>query len=222
MSDVEASVAEEIAYFSRRLVELDLVEWYGGNLSVRLGDDLVISRTLSSKGRDEGESVVRTGIFEDDEGTPWASSALAIHRAVYRRTDAQAVMHAHPRDATLLSFFLDEIVPVDENGLLYVGPSVKVVAAPELYGWNLVADELAAGLVDRKAVMLKWHGSFTKGASLAEAFHATRAVDHAAEFVLRLRRYAPYFETVEHLPVRAAGVLGGAGTRILPPDGGSH
>lgn len=221
-SDLEQMLAEEIDFFARRLVDLDLLEWYGGNISVRLGDDLLINRTRGvpdQVGRG-AMPAVRTGIHCDDENTAWASSALAIHRAIYRRTDAQAIIHAHPRHATLLSFFLDEIVPIDENGLLYVGPGVKVVAAPEVYGWNLVADELAESLVGRKAVMLKWHGSFAVGQTLDDAMHATRGLNHAAEFILRLRQHAQNFDELRHLPKRVASVMGGAGTRTLPPNKG--
>lgn len=217
--DAETRIAEEIDFFARRLVDLDLLEWYGGNISVRLGDDLLINQTRAISPERGAMPAARTGICRDDENTPWASSALAIHRAIYRRTDAQVVIHAHPRHATLLSFFVDEIVPVDENGMLYVGPGVKVVAAPELYGWNLVADELAEALLDRKAVVLKWHGSFAVGQTLDEAMHATRGLNHAAEFILRLKQHAAHFDRIEHLPDKAATVMGGEGTRVLPPAG---
>ena len=38
--------------------------------------------------------------------------------------------------------------PVDENGVLYLGAGARVVAAPELMGWNLVAEELARAVSD--------------------------------------------------------------------------
>lgn len=217
-ADTEARLAAEIDFFAQRLVDLDLLEWYGGNISVRLDDDLLINRTRAIATDRGAMPVVRTGIFTDDENTPWASSALAIHRAIYRHTDAQAIIHAHPRHATLLSFFVDEIVPVEENGFLYIGPGARVIAAPERFGWNLVADDLAHALRDRKAVMLKWHGSFVKGQTLDEAMHATRGLNHAAEFVLRLHQHTPYFPSIQHLPTTVSPVMGGEGTRLLPPD----
>ena len=214
----EARLAAEIEFFAQRLVDLDLLEWYGGNISVRLGNDLLINRTRAIATERGAMPVVRTGIFEDDENTPWASSALAIHRAIYQRTDAQTIIHAHPRHATLLSFFVDEIVPVEENGFLYIGPGARVIAAPVLYGWNLVADALADALRDRRAVMLKWHGSFVKGDTLDEAMHATRGLNNAAEFILRLHQHAPYFPEIHYLPTTVCPVKGGEGTRLLPPE----
>jgi L-fuculose-phosphate aldolase len=217
--DEPERLAEEIDFFARKLVDLDLLEWFGGNISVRIGErDLLINRTRAA-GADLGSMpVVRTGIDRDDESTPWASSALAIHRAIYRKTDARAIIHAHPRDAVLLSFFEDEIVPIDENGRLYLGlKGAKVVAAPEVFGWNLVADDLADALVDRKAVVLRWHGSFAIGQTLDDALHATRGLNNAAEYILRFRQAAPHFGPAKHLPQTVSPIMGGDPSRLLPP-----
>jgi L-fuculose-phosphate aldolase len=214
----DAAIAEEIDFFARKLVDLDLLEWFGGNISVRSGDDLLINRTRAH-GTDLGSMpIIRTGIDHDDANTPFASSALAIHRAIYRRTNAQAIIHAHPRDAVLLSFFEDEIMPIDENGLLYLGLNgAKVVAAPEIFGWNLVADDLADALVDRKAVVLRWHGSFAIGPTLDEALHVTRGLNNAAEYILRFRQTAPHFGPAKHMPEKVSPIMGGDPARLLPP-----
>ncbi|MFM9107230.1 MAG: class II aldolase/adducin family protein [Chloroflexota bacterium] len=215
----EARFAAEIEFFARKLVDLDLLEWFGGNISVRVGeDDLLINRTRAAGTELGAMPVVRTGIHRDDANTPWASSALAIHRAIYRTTSARAIIHAHPRNAVLLSFFEDEIMPIDENGLLYLGlKGAKVVAAPEIFGWNLVADDLANALDGRKAVVLRWHGSFAIGQTLDDALHATRGLDNAAEYILRFRQAAPHFGPAKHLPAKVASIMGGDPTRLLPP-----
>ena len=69
----------------------------------------------------------------------------------------------------------------------------------------------------------KWHGSFASGATLHEAMHATRAVDHAAEFCIRVRELERTFGAPATLPTTVAAELGGAGTRVLPPaDADGH
>lgn len=212
-----AKIAEEIDFYARELVALDLLEWHGGNISVRDGDHLIINRTRAFATDRGSMPVVRTGIAFDDDETPWASSALAIHRAIYRETDAQAIIHAHPRDAVLLSFFEDAIEPIEENGRLYLGDRVPIVEAPELFGWNLVADDLARALQKSKAVVLRWHGSFAIGPTLDDAMHVSRAVQHTAEYILRFRQMAPYFERVKPLPTSVATIMGGDPSRKLPP-----
>lgn len=177
----------DIATYSQKVVEAGLLHMQGGNLSVRLGDELVITRTRTLKlvlGPDD----VVTAPVDDDAPVEGASSTLAMHRAIYRRTDAQAIMHAHPYHATLLSFFVDVIEPVEENGLLYLGRRIRCVAAPGYVRWNEVAEEMALALTESPAAMLKWHGSFTIGDSMALAFHNTQAIESTARFILDLRR----------------------------------
>src|SRR5438552_11888492 len=114
---------EAMIEFSRRLVEANLLEFKGGNLSVRLGDDdILITRRSSAKGIPSPEDIICTSLKSEDDNAMIASSAMEVHRAIYLKTDAQAVIHAHPATVVSLSFFMDQIVPPDENGLLYLRP----------------------------------------------------------------------------------------------------
>jgi L-fuculose-phosphate aldolase len=214
-SSLEGALKDQMLLFAKALVDADLLQYYGGNLSTRIGDDdLLISRTHTKKLELSHEDIVRTGIFEDDENSPAASSALEIHREIYKRTDARAVIHAHPPEAISLSFFTENIEPVDENGILYLGRSVRVVSAPALFAWNVIAGELADGLINARVVMHKWHGSFAKGEDLADAYHRTRAVEHAAGQIIRLRQMEPFFGPPTPVPGVAVAVLGGVEGRV--------
>jgi L-fuculose-phosphate aldolase len=177
----------DIATYSAKVVDSGLLHMQGGNLSVRLGDNLVITRTRTLKLVLGPDDVVVAPI-DDDAPVDGASSTLAMHRAIYRKTGAGAIMHAHPYHATLLSFFQDSFEPVEENGLLYLGRRIRCVAAPGYLRWNEVAEEMADALTESPAAMLKWHGSFTTGASMALAFHNTQAIESTARFILDLRR----------------------------------
>jgi L-fuculose-phosphate aldolase len=184
---------------------------------VRLGDQLLITKTSLLGGREGDTQTVVTGIYEDDDATPWASSALPIHRAIYRTTSANAVVHAHPYHATLLTFFRDAIEPIDENGLIYLGPKVAVIAAPMRNAWNLVADELARGIAEAGVVMLKWHGSFAAGDTLDQAMHKARAVEDAARFLIDVPRVGQWLGPATMPPAEAAAEMGGEGTRVILP-----
>jgi L-fuculose-phosphate aldolase len=202
--------------FSRRLVQANLVEFKGGNLSVRLGQDhMLITRRSSAKGIPSPEDVILTSLKEEDENARVASSAMEIHRAIYLKTDAQAVIHAHPATVVSLSFFMDQIVPPDENGLLYLRPRISVVAAPTLFGWNLIAEQMAECLTAEKVVVEKWHGTFAKGADLSEAFHRTRAAEFTAGQVVRLAELRRYFGEPDLPPEQMAEYIGGMNTRGL-------
>jgi L-fuculose-phosphate aldolase len=215
-NEAEPYLRERIADFSRLLVDFGLVEYRGGNLSVRIGEhDMLVTRRRSSKGDLTQEDVVRTSIDRLDENALLASSAYEIHRAIYERTDAQAVIHAHPSKTVTLSLFCDELVPLDENGLLYLRPSVKVVAPPQLFGWNLAADEIADALVSGRVVVQKWHGTFAKGADLAEAFHNTRAVEFMSAHLIRIAELRSCFGEPAPVPSVVATVIGGVPGRGL-------
>ncbi|MHB8868942.1 MAG: class II aldolase/adducin family protein, partial [Thermoleophilia bacterium] len=86
---------------------------HAGNMSVRVGDRLVITRRGSMLGRLQPEDLIETGIDRDDSGIALASSEIVVHRAVYQRTAAQAILHTHPPHGIVLSLEQDEIIPVD-------------------------------------------------------------------------------------------------------------
>jgi L-fuculose-phosphate aldolase len=215
-SSEEEELRAQIQVFSRLLVELGLLEFKGGNLSVRVGEkDMLITRRAASKGAVMEDDIVRTAIDELDENANLASSAYEVHRAIYQKTEARAVIHAHPSKTVTLSMFLDELVPQDENGLLYLRPKVSVVAPPSLFGWNLAAEEMATCLQTENVVVQKWHGTFAKGVDLTEAFHRTRAVEFMSAHLIRIQELRPIFGEPTPVPTTMAEVIGGVPGRGL-------
>jgi L-fuculose-phosphate aldolase len=213
----EEALRGQISQYSRLLVELGLLEYKGGNLSVRIGaDDMLITRRSAPKGEYGQEEVVRTSVSSvEDDGAMKASSALEVHRAIYQATDARAVVHAHPSQTVSLSFFLSDLVPIDENGLLYLRPKVSVVAPPSLFGWNQAASEMADALRAENVVVQKWHGTFAKGRDLAEAFHRTRAVEFMSAHLIRVQQLRSHFGDPVPVPTDVAEVIGGVPGRGL-------
>ncbi|GIT09406.1 MAG: hypothetical protein CM1200mP30_30360 [Pseudomonadota bacterium] len=55
-----------------------------------------------------------------------------MHRAIYRKTDAKAIIHAHPYHASLLSFYIDEIRPLMKMDYSIWGERLKGVAQRSL------------------------------------------------------------------------------------------
>ncbi|HVA85105.1 MAG TPA: class II aldolase/adducin family protein [Candidatus Saccharimonadales bacterium] len=215
-SNEERGLRDELADYARKLVEMNLLEFKGGNLSARIGDhDMLVTRRSSAKGAFHDDDVVRTSITELDDNSRLASSTYEIHRAIYLRTDARAVIHAHPGQTVSLSLFLDELIPQDENGMLYLRPKVSVVAPPLLFGWNLVADQMAACLETENVVVQKWHGTFAKGQDLAEAFHRTRAVEFMSAHLIRIEQLRMSLGDPTPLPSQMATVIGGVPGRDL-------
>ena len=161
MTDVQR-IADDMALYSDLLVQSGLLHLKGGNSSVRVGEELIITRTRSFKNDLVPERLIRAAVDSDDP-VEHASSVLSMHRAIYRKTDARAIIHAHPHHPALLSFYVDEFSPIDENGLIYLGRKVRVVAARHFMEWSAADERMADALTECPAAILKWHGAFAIG-----------------------------------------------------------
>ncbi|WP_366924804.1 aldolase [Metallumcola ferriviriculae] len=160
-----------------------LISSHGGNMSIIDGERVHITRSGSMLGRLIDGDVVVTGLNVDDGDFKLASSELVVHRAVYRHTDARAILHAHPPYAVALSLLTDEdIVPVDSEGA-YLLKRVPVISAKETIGSQEVAEKLPQALSRAPISVLKGHGSFAVGSTLAEALQYTTALELAAKII---------------------------------------
>ncbi len=163
-----------------------LVSSHSGNLSIRLGERMIITRRGSRLGCLEEHDLIDTGISKNDRSTPRASTELAVHRAIYRETSALAIVHAHPPHVVALSLTETEIVPSDAEGLSIVG------RVPVL-GWHMevkmggLADIIAQALKQRRIVMVHGHGSFAIGQLLEEAHNYTTTLDESCRVICLLK-----------------------------------
>ncbi|NLT34541.1 MAG: aldolase [Gaiellales bacterium] len=163
-----------------------LVSSHAGNMSVRTGDRLVITRRGSMLGNLSQGDLVETGLFKDDAGTALASSELLVHRAIYQATSAQAILHTHPPHGVVLSLELDEIVPIDTEGS-YALHRVPVVAAKKTVGSQEMAELLSEALRSHKVCMLRGHGLFATGNALEESYRWTSSFEASARIVYLVR-----------------------------------
>jgi L-fuculose-phosphate aldolase len=170
----------------RDLFTKGLVSSHSGNMSIRMGERLIITRRGSRLGCLGESDLIETGINKNDRNTPLASTELAVHRAIYRETAASAVVHAHPPHAVALSLTETEIVPTDTEGLSLVG------RVPVL-GWNMevkpggLADIIAQALKKHRIVMVHGHGSFAIGQLLEEAHNCTTTLEESCQVICLLK-----------------------------------
>jgi L-fuculose-phosphate aldolase len=163
-----------------------LVSSHSGNLSIRLGERLIITRRDSRLSCLQEPDLIETGIHKNDRSTPLASIELAVHRAIYRETPALAVIHAHPPHAIALSLVETEIVPNDAEALSIVG-QVPVL------GWHMkvrpggLANIIARALKQHRIVMVHGHGSFAVGQLLEEAHRCTTALEESCRVACLLK-----------------------------------
>jgi len=170
----------------RDLFTRGLVSSHNGNLSIRLGERIIITRRGSMLGCLREHDLIETGINKNDRSTPLASIELAVHRAIYRETPASAIIHAHPPHAVTLSLVETEIVPNGAEGLSVVG-RVPVI------GWHMEvrpggqADIIAQALKQHRVVMVHGHGSFAIGQLLEEAYNCTTTLEESCQVICLLK-----------------------------------
>jgi len=171
----------------RDLFTSGLINGTSGNLSIRLGDRLVITRRGSSKANLEEQDLIETGICKNDRNTPMASSELAVHRAIYHATAATAIVHAHPPHAVALSLTADEIVPNDDEGRSLITYVPIVGHTPTTIVPGSLSDIIAKALTTTRIVMVRGHGSFAIGQILEEAYDITATFEESCKILCLLR-----------------------------------
>ncbi|MCJ7654477.1 MAG: aldolase [Dehalococcoidia bacterium] len=170
----------------RDLCARGLVSSHSGNLSIRLRERLCITHRSSMLGCLEEHDLVETRINKNDRFTPLASRELAVHRAVYKRTPASAIVHAHPAYAVALSFSEQEIIPCDVEGSLLLA-KVPVIAFGKTSKPGECAEEIAEALITHKIVLVRGHGSFAAGQLLEEAYQYTTALEESCRLLYLLK-----------------------------------
>ena len=173
---MSSAVLDQFQRIGRDLFVAGLISSHGGNMSVRQGDRILITRRGSMLAQLEERDVIDIGLEENDANVTLASTEIVVHRAIYQRTSALAVVHTHPPYAIAQSLVKDEIVPIDSEGS-YLLHKVPVVEAQLTAGSAEVAELVPRWLKEYDLVMLRGHGPFAIGHLLEEAYQLTSVLE---------------------------------------------
>jgi methylthioribose-1-phosphate isomerase len=99
---LKAAVGQQIADIARSLYARGWMPGTAGNISVRTGQTATITGSGLSKGELTADDMVTVTITDSQpvSGRRRPSAETAIHTAIYRATDADAVVHVHAPNAT--------------------------------------------------------------------------------------------------------------------------
>jgi len=163
-----------------------LVDSHGGDLSVRQGDKILITRRDALLAELQDSDIIEVGL-EAGEGDAAASRELSTHRAIYRETKAAAVVHAHSANAIAISITDNKVVPQDAEGLA-VFRSAAIVRAHQAIASDEVARLLPSFLQAPSVVaVVKGHGSFAIGKDLEEAYRFTSSLENSCRVLVAVR-----------------------------------
>ena len=172
---------DQFQTFGSDLFYRGLTSSHGGNISVRMGDRIIITRTGAMLAHLNEKDLIEIGLEEDDSNIMLASSELVVHREIYQNTSALAIVHVHPPYAVALSMIVeDAIFPVDSEGS-YLFRKVPVMHTETTVGSKDVARIAAKVLREYKIFMLRGHGCFSIGPVLEEAFQWCSSLEESCK-----------------------------------------
>ncbi len=179
---------EDFIKIGRELFIRGLIASHSGNLSIKRGNEILITRRGSMLGNLKEEDILSVPIMADKVET--ASRELVVHRAIYQATSALACVHAHPPYAIALSLIENEIIPIDEEGAYYL-PKVPILTVEDSIGSEVVASQLAKLFNGNKIALIKGHGSFAIGETLEEAYLKTSSLEHSSMIIHLVKTLSP-------------------------------
>jgi len=180
------SERKDIARFMRRLYKHGLTTTSGGNISLRLSDDLVlITPSATDKGRMKWKEVAIVNIFGENL-TPYLKPSIetAMHLAIYRKKhEVLAIVHAHPVFASLFTAIKAKInTSLTAEAKAILGDPLFV--RYEVMGSKALAEVAAGNILKSDILLLENHGILTTGSNLLQAFDKIEVLENAAKMTL--------------------------------------
>ena len=177
---------ENTAYFMRRLYEKNLTTCSGGNISIKLNDNVIL---ITPAGTDKGAIKSEEIGIMDLSGknlTPDKKPSIEsdMHIAVYiARPDITAIIHAHPVTASSFTATRKRIncSLIAETGAIIGEPVFTEYA---LMGTKKLAETVAEAAKSSNTILMANHGVLAVGISLLEAFNRIEVLEAAAKITL--------------------------------------
>jgi L-fuculose-phosphate aldolase len=176
----------QVARFMRRLYKHRLTTTSGGNISLRVTDDLIlITASATDKGRMKWKDVGIMNIFGENL-TPKLKPSIetAMHLAIYKKKkEVFAIIHAHPVFASLFTAIKAKInTNLTAEAKAILGDPLFVKYA--VMGSQELADIAAENILISDILLLENHGILTTGSNLLMAFDKIEVLENAAKMTL--------------------------------------
>jgi L-fuculose-phosphate aldolase len=173
----------EVVQFCRHLRDGGFICATQGNVSVKIGNEILITPSGVDKGRIDSGRLVRVSLDGKKilGGSP--SSEILIHLEVYKkRKDVNAVIHSHPPISTALTLAgYDFSKPVLPEIVMTLG---KIPTARyHTPGTKGLAEGISSLILRHDAILLERHGALTVGKTLEEAYWNLERVEYAGKVI---------------------------------------
>jgi len=175
---------EQLIAVGKELYNRGLQTTRSGNISIRDGEQFLITKTGTNLGRLLESDVASVDIPRHIPISAEASCESPVHRAIYNVTDALAIVHAHPIHAIALAEIVNNsILPIHNEGLAGLKriPVVDTTVLGQDSGEE--PSTIAAALAKYCSVVVRNHGAFTAASSLSQALYRMLLLEDTCRIV---------------------------------------
>lgn len=185
MSDDTTALRQEVIDACREMNARGLNHGSAGNISVRVGDRILITPSAIAYADLTPGMLVTVTLAEGAvSGGQKPSSEWRFHRDLMRsRDDIQVVVHAHPVHCVALAMNRQRIPACHYMIAAFGGNSVEM-ADYALFGTAALSDHVTAAMTGRYACLMANHGALCAGATLKEAIWRLEELEKLAQSYL--------------------------------------
>ena len=179
------AAAEQLVAAGRALAAGGLVTGTSGNLSMRVGDDVLVTGSGTVLGElTPGDLTLVSSSGDVLSGDLAPTSELPLHLSVYQAFPAiGAIAHAHSPASVAVGLTHDVLPPIHYLTVRLGG--VVRVADYATFGSPELARSVVDGLADRSAVLMRNHGSVAHGDSIEQACERLELVEWLSDVYAR-------------------------------------
>jgi L-fuculose-phosphate aldolase len=186
LKDKYKAERKEVARFMRRLYKHGLTTTSGGNISLRLSEELIlITPSATDKGRMKWKEIGIVSIFGENL-TPHLKPSIetAMHLSIYKKkAEVLAIVHAHPVFASLFTAIKAKInTNLTAEAKAILGDPLFVKYA--VMGSAALAEVAAENILKSDILLLENHGILTTASNLLQAFDKIEVLENAAKMTL--------------------------------------
>lgn len=181
----ERTLRREMAETCRRMNASGINQGTSGNLSVRCGDEFLITPSSLPYDAMKPDDIMKMAFDGSYEGKHRPSSEWRFHRDILReREDVNAVLHCHSVYATTLAVH-HRTIPAFHYMVGVAGGTTIRCARYATFGTQALSDAALEALQDRLACLLGQHGQIALGKTMASALWLAIEVETLARMYVQ-------------------------------------
>lgn len=176
---------------------------HSGNMSIRRANKILITASGSMLHRLSPSDLIELSInskmdasLDNPSSRAYFSNIKApsietvVHKSIYLKTDADAVVHAHSPFTVTIAQNSDSIIPFDAEGAYYF-QEIPVVTARTTIGSEDIAELVPEIMLKNRIplVVVRGHGVFSCGRNLVEAYKWISSLENSSRLLLLKNMY---------------------------------